>query len=361
MSRDFAINGRLIGPGRPVYVIAELSANHGQNLELAVATLRAMKAAGADAVKIQTYTADTLTIACDNEYFRIGGGTLWDGRTLHDLYREAALPWEWTPKLQQVAAELGLDFFSTPFDATAVDFLETLDVPAHKVASFELVDLPLLRKIAATGKPVIASTGMASLAEIEEAVTTLRAAGTRQLALLKCTSAYPAPPEEMNLRTIADLSRRFDAPAGLSDHTLGIAAPVAAVALGACLIEKHFTLSRQQPGPDSAFSLEPDEFKAMVAAIRTAEKALGAVNYEISPNESKSRIFRRSLFVVEDMKAGEVFTERNIRSIRPGHGLHTRHLPEVLGKRAACDIARGTPLRWELVAAGGQGPAAKLQ
>ncbi len=350
MSGEIIINGRAIGAGRPVYVVAELSANHHHDLDLAITTVRAMKTAGADAVKVQTYTADTLTIPCNKPPFRISGGTLWDGRTLYELYQEAYMPWDWTPRLQAVAAELGLDFFSTPFDFSAVDYLESLRVPAHKVASFELVDVPLLRKIAATGKPIIASTGMASLAEIEEAVQTIRAAGGQQLALLKCTSSYPAPPEDMNLRTLADLARRFDVPVGLSDHTMGVAAPVAAVALGACIIEKHFTLSRQTPGPDSAFSLEPAEFKVMVDAIRVAEKALGRIAYEISPNESKSRQFRRSLFVVADVVAGELFTEQNVRSIRPAHGLHPRHLPEILGKRAARAIEAGTPLSWDLVA-----------
>ncbi|MEP6664778.1 MAG: pseudaminic acid synthase, partial [Verrucomicrobiota bacterium] len=249
MNRELNINGRLVGPGHPVYIIAELSANHGQNFEKTVQTIRAMKTAGADAVKIQTYTADTLTIPCDNEFFRIGGGTLWDGKTLHELYEEASLPWEWQPKLQRVALELGMDFFSTPFDATAVDFLESLNVPAHKIASFELVDIPLIQKIAATGKPIIASTGMASIEEITEAVEAAQKAGAKELALLKCTSAYPAEPEEMNLRTIRDMAARFHLPIGLSDHTMGIATPLAAVTLGACIVEKHFTLSRKTPGP----------------------------------------------------------------------------------------------------------------
>ncbi|WCJ58882.1 pseudaminic acid synthase [Fontisphaera persica] len=344
------IAGRPIGPGHPVYIIAELSANHGGNFEQAAQTLRAMKAAGADAVKIQTYTADTLTLASDQPWFRIQGGTLWDGRTLHELYQQAAMPWEWTPRLQALAQELGLHFFSTPFDFTAVDFLQQLDVPAYKIASFELVDLPLLRKVAATGKPVIASTGMATLEEITEAVETLRAAGCRELALLKCTSAYPAPPEEMHLRTLADLARRFQLPVGLSDHTLGLAAPVAAVALGACILEKHFILSRSLPGPDSAFSLEPAEFRAMVQAVRDAERALGEVNYTVSPQESKSRQFRRSLFVVADMRAGDTFTPQNVRSLRPAAGLHPRHYDTILGRRAACDIPRGTPLQWDLIA-----------
>ena len=349
MTPELTIGSRKIGPGHPAYIIAELSANHGQDFDQAVRIVRAMAASGADAVKVQTYTADTLTIACDNEFFRIGGGTLWDGRTLHDLYQEAFMPWDWQPKLQAVATELGLDFFSTPFDASAVDFLEAMNVPCHKVASFELVDLPLLKKIAATRKPVIASTGMATQEEIAEAVRTMRDGGCTQLALLKCTSAYPALPEEMHLRTIADMAARFGVPIGLSDHTMGHTVPVAAVALGACIVEKHFTLSRATPGPDSTFSLEPAEFKAMVAAIRTTERALGRVNYEVSANEAKSRQFRRSLFVVADVKAGEVFTAQNIRSIRPGHGLHTRHLEEVIGRKAARDVKRGTPLNWEWV------------
>ena len=351
MTSELHIGSRRVGPGQPAYIIAELSANHGQDFDQAVRIVRAMAAAGADAVKVQTYTADTLTIACDNEFFRIGGGTLWDGRTLHDLYQEAFMPWDWQPKLQAITTELGLDFFSTPFDASAVDFLEAMNVPCHKVASFELVDLPLLRKIAATRKPVIASTGMATQDEITEAVKTLRDGGCTQLALLKCTSAYPALPEEMHLRTIADMSARFGVPVGLSDHTMGHTVAVAAVALGACIVEKHFTLSRATPGPDSTFSLEPEEFAAMVAAIRTTEKALGRVNYEVSANEAKSRQFRRSLFVVADVKAGEPFTTQNIRSIRPGHGLHTRHLAEVLGKKATREVKRGMPLSWELISA----------
>lgn len=350
MTACLKINRREIGPGRPVYIIAELSANHGQDFEQAVRIVRAMKAAGVDAVKVQTYTPDTLTIQSDKEYFQIRGGTLWDGRTLYDLYREAYMPWEWQPRLQALADELGLDFFSTPFDATAVAFLESLDVPAYKVASFELVDLPLIRAAARTGKPLLMSTGGASREEIGEAVDAARGAGCTQLALLKCTSAYPALPEGMNLRTIPDLAAKLGAVAGLSDHTLGTTVAVAAVALGACVVEKHLTLSRRVPGPDAAFSLEPDEFKAMVEAIRTTEKALGGVTYGVAADEAKSRAFRRSLFVVKDVKAGEVFTEENVRSIRPAHGLHTRHLSEILGRNAAQDIERGTPLRWEHVA-----------
>jgi pseudaminic acid synthase len=349
MTMELRIGNRLVGPGQKAYVIAEISANHHQKYDEAVRIIHAAKDAGADAVKLQTYTADTITIQSDKEYFRVGGGTLWDGRTLYDLYQEAYTPWEWQPKLKQVADGLGLDLFSSPFDATAVDFLEKMNVRVYKVASFEIVDIPLIQKMARTGKPLIMSTGMATVEEIEEAVQAARAAGAQEIALLKCTSAYPAAPEEMNLRTIPELARRFSVPVGLSDHTMGIEVPVAAVALGACIIEKHIALSRSEPGPDSAFSLEPQEFRAMVDAVRVAEKALGAVQFGCSPKEASSRAFRRSLFVVRDVKRGEAFTVENVRSVRPGNGLHTRHLPEVLGRRASHDIERGTPLSWDLV------------
>ena len=349
MKREITIEGRRIGAGHPTYIIAELSANHQNDFNTAAALVRAAKAAGADAVKVQTYTADTITIACGSEHFQIGRGTIWEGRNLHDLYSEASMPWDWQPKLKELADELGIHFFSSPFDDSAVEFLQTMGVGAYKIASFELVDLPLIRKVAATGKPIIISTGMATADEIHEAITAARGAGANQIALLKCTSAYPASPEEMNLRTIPDMAERFQLPVGLSDHTMGIATPVAAVALGACVVEKHFTLSRSVPGPDSAFSLEPDEFKAMADAIRVAERSLGTANYCVSESEEKSRVFRRSLFVVRDMEKGEPFTADNIRSIRPGYGLHTRHYEEVLGKFAACGIQRGTPLNWELV------------
>jgi len=343
------ISGRDIGPGHPVYIVAELSANHDQDFDRAVRTLHAAKEAGADAVKLQTYTPDTITIRSDREYFRIGGGTLWDGRTLYDLYGDAYTPWEWQPKLKQVADSLGMDLFSSPFDQTAVDFLEKMNVPAYKLASFELVDIPLIRRMARTGKPLIISTGMATLEEIDEALAVARAAGATQIALLKCTSAYPAPPDEMNLRTISEMVRRHQVPIGLSDHSMSIAVPVAAVALGASIIEKHITFSRSEKGPDSAFSLEPDEFRSMVEAVRVAERALGHVHFGVSAHEESSRVFRRSLFAVQDVKSGEVFTDENVRSIRPGHGLHTRYLPQILGKRATRDVERGTPLSWDLV------------
>jgi N-acetylneuraminate synthase len=342
------INSRKIGPGEPVYIVAEMSANHNQDFDQAVRILEEAKAAGADAVKLQTYTPDTITIDCDNEYFKIKG-TLWEGKNLYQLYGEAHTPWEWQAKLKGIADQLGLDLFSTPFDTTAVDFLETMGVPAHKVASFELIDLPLLRKIATTGKPVILSTGMASLSEIDEAVKTLREEGASQIALLKCTSAYPALPADMNLRTIPHLAAAFGVPVGLSDHTPGIAAPVAAVVLGACIIEKHFTLSRSDKGPDSEFSLEPQEFKTMVAAVREAEQALGRVCYGISQKERDSRVFRRSLFVVRDMAAGEEFTEANVRSIRPGHGYASALSEAGFGRNVTQAVSKGTPLSWELV------------
>lgn len=343
------IEGRRIGPGHPAYIIAEMSANHNQSYEQAVEIIKAARQAGADAVKIQTYTADTLTIDSDAAPFQIRKG-LWAGSTLYDLYQKAYTPWEWQPRLKEAAAELGLTLFSSPFDNSAVDFLEEMHVSAYKIASFELIDTGLLQRIARTGKPVILSTGLATLAEIDEAVRTLREAGAHEIALLKCTSAYPAPPAEINLRTIPHLAATFQVTAGLSDHTLGVAVSIAAVALGASIIEKHFTLSREMEGPDSSFSLEPNEFRAMVDGIRTAELSLGTVSYTATKEEQANRRFRRSLFVVEEVRAGEPFTEKNVRSIRPSDGLQPRHLPAILGRRAARDIERGTPFQWELLA-----------
>lgn len=338
-----------IGSGQPPYIVAEMSANHNQDFNQAVQLIKAAKEAGADAIKLQTYTPDTITIDCNNEYFSIGKGTIWEGKNLYDLYKEAYTPWEWQPKLKEIANDFGMGLFSSPFDKTAVDFLEKMNIPAYKIASFELVDIPLIQYVAKTGKPMIMSTGMATLTEIDEAVTTARKGGCKEIALLKCTSAYPADPAEMNLRTIPHMAEAFDVPVGLSDHTLGIAVPVAAIALGACIVEKHFTLSRSIPGPDSAFSLEPHEFKAMVDAIRTTENALGKVSYEATEHEATSRVFRRSLFIVRDMKAGDEFTEENVRSIRPGNGLHTKYLQNVSGRRANQNIKRGTPLIIEYI------------
>lgn len=342
------INNRQIGPDLPTYVIAEISANHNQSFERAVEIIHAAKDAGADAVKIQTYTADTITIDSDKEYFQIKG-TLWDGMTLHSLYRDAYTPWEWQPRMKEVVEGLGMDFFSSPFDPTAVVFLESIGVAAYKVASPEIIDIPLLRLIGSTRKPVIMSTGMATLSEIDEAVRTLRDSGTTDLLLLKCTSAYPAPASEMNLRTIPHMAQSFEVSVGLSDHTMGHEVAVAAVALGACAIEKHFTLARSDAGPDSGFSMEPAEFRAMVDAVRTVERAVGEIRYQPSPNEIIPRLYRRSLFVVTDLKAGEIITEDKVRSIRPGHGLHPRYLPDILGRRARRDVKKGTPFSWDMV------------
>ena len=348
MSASFAIAGRPIGPEHPPFVIAELSGNHNGDVGRALALIEAAHAAGADAVKLQTYTADTITIDHDGPGFRIEGG-LWAGRTLHDLYREAHTPWDWHPDLFARAAELGLPIFSAPFDPTAVDFLEALGCPAYKIASFEIVDLPLVARVAATGRPMIVSTGMADLGEIGEAVAAARAAGAGPLALLHCVSGYPTPPEEANLRTIPHLAAAFDTVVGLSDHTPGTAVAVAAVAMGAAIVEKHLTLRRADGGPDAAFSLEPDEFAAMTAACRVAWSALGRVNYDRTASERGNVQFRRSLYAVADIAAGASLSGRNVRSIRPGFGLPPKLLPTLLGRRARAAIARGTPLSLDLI------------
>lgn len=342
------IGNRIVGAGHPVFIIAEMSANHGHDMDRAVKILEAAAESGADAVKLQTYSPDTMTLNAPQDHFRIKG-TIWEGRQLHSLYQEAFMPWEWQPKLKKIADSLGVMLFSSPFDSTAVDFLENMNVPAYKLASFEIVDLPLIRKIALTGKPMIMSTGMANLDEIQEAVETFHEAGGRDLILLKCTSAYPAQPEDANLRTIPDLAERFSVPIGLSDHTLGSAVAVTSIALGACVVEKHFTLNREDGGPDASFSMEPTEFEAMVKDIRVAEKSLGSVTYEITEKQKASRAFRRSLFFVESIRKGEVISEAHVRSIRPSNGLHTRHLDEILGKKAVQDIERGTPCSWTLL------------
>ncbi len=332
-----------------VFIVAELSANHLQDLELARRTIRAMAEAGADAVKLQTYTPDTITIDCRREEFLIRQETLWDGKTFYELYEKAYTPWEWHAELKSLAEDLGLVFFSTPFDRTAVDFLEELGVPCYKIASFEITDIPLIEYVASKGKPVIISTGIATLADIEEAVKACRRVGNDQLALLKCVSAYPTPLEEVNLRTIPNLAETFGVIVGLSDHTLSSSVAVAAVALGARIVEKHFILDRSLGGPDAAFSLEPEEFRQMVRAIRDVEKALGEISYDLLERQRKAREFARSLFVVRDVRAGEEITEENIRSIRPGYGLHPRHLRDVLGRRFRWDLPKGTPLKWEHV------------
>ena len=347
---EFEIAGRRIGPDEPVYVIAELSANHNHDLATAEDLVRAAARAGADAIKLQTYTPETITVDCSTEPFQIQSGSLWDGKRLYDLYAEAYTPWDWYPGLAGLAAMLGMDCFSSVFDDSSVDFLEKQDVPAYKVSSFELVDIPLIERVAATGKPVILSTGMAKMSEIDEAVLTLRnVGGSGPLALLHTNSGYPASTKEIHLRTIEALAARHHVVVGLSDHTLGVAVPVAAVAVGARIIEKHLTLSRADPTPDSAFSLEPDEFKEMVDAVRTVSDALGQVRTGPTEHERTRVPFRRSLFVVNDIKAGELYTPDNVRSIRPATGLHTRHLKTILGSRASRDVAKGTPMSWELI------------
>ena len=346
---DFNIGKKPIGGDSPIFIIAELSANHLQNFALAAKTIRAIKESGADAVKLQTYTPDTMTINYKSEHFLIKQGTPWDGKTLHQLYKEGYMPWEWQPRLTKIAEDLGLICFSTPFDKTAVDFLENMKVPAYKVASFEITDTPLIGYIASKGKPVIMSTGIATLSDIEEAIITCRKYGNNQIVLLKCTSAYPAPLDEVNLKTIPDLAERFKVVVGLSDHTLGISVPITAVALGAKIIEKHFIFDRKLNSLDSAFSLEPNEFKAMVKAVREAEEAVGKIKYELTEKAEKNRIFSRSLFVIKDVKQGELFTEANIRSIRPGVGLHPKYLNDILGKKAKKDIRRGMPLSQGLI------------
>lgn len=332
-----------------IFIIAELSANHGHDINIAKETIKAAKEAGSDAIKIQTYTADTLTINCDNDYFKLDSGTIWDGRTLYDLYSEAYTPWEWQKELMEYAKKLDIIFFSTPFDKTAVDFLEELNVPIYKVASFEIMDIPLIEYIASKGKPIIMSTGIASLSDIEEAVNACKRKGNDQIILLKCTSSYPAKPEDANLSTIPNMKETFGVEVGLSDHTLGITIPVVSVPLGARVIEKHFILDKSIGGPDASFSLEPYEFKLMVDSVRDAEKALGKVDYSINDKKMKSRLLGRSLFVIKDIKAGEMFTEKNIKSIRPGYGLAPKYFNEIIGKTARIDISRGTPIEWKQI------------
>ncbi len=340
------INGRKVGEGYPAYIIAEMSANHAGSLDRAKEMIRVAKESGADCVKIQTYTADTLTIDCHNEYFDITGGT-WKGENLYGLYQKAYTPWEWHRELRDEAKKVGIDFLSTPFDPTSVDFLEELDMSFYKVASFELVDIPLLEYIASKGKPIIMSTGMGSLEEIEEAIAAIYGQGNQQLAIMKCSSAYPAKPEEMNLSTIVDMKQRFGIPVGLSDHSMGHFSAAVAVSMGASIIEKHFCMSREIENPDSTFSLEPHEFKELVTQVREVEKAKGIVAYGVSYQEQSNACFRRSLFVVKDIAEGEELTPENIRSIRPAYGLKPKYYKEVLGKKASKALKRGTPLRLE--------------
>tara|TARA_B100000767_G_scaffold248819_1_gene250010 strand:+ start:2788 stop:3804 length:1017 start_codon:yes stop_codon:yes gene_type:complete len=327
-----------------VFIIAELSANHNGDIQVALDTIRAAKRAGADAVKLQTYTADTLTINCENDYFKINHGTAWDGEYLYDLYKRAYTPWEWHAEIFKVANDEGIICFSSPFDNTAVDLLEELKTPIYKIASFEIQDIPLISYAASKGKPMILSTGIAEVEDIELAIETCRKAGNYDITVLKCTSAYPADPKDADLLTIPDIKSRFGVKPGLSDHTMGIEGPIVATALGATVIEKHFILDKNIGGPDAHFSLDEKEFTEMVKAVRIAESMMGKVDYEMTEKKKKSRQFSRSLFVVEDVKKGDVLTKENVRSIRPGFGLHPKHLSEIIGKEFNQDIVKGTPL-----------------
>lgn len=349
MSARMRIGHRMIGPGHPVFIIAELSANHRQDLDVALRTIDAAADSGADAVKLQTYTPDTITLDADTPHFRIDQGTIWDGRRLYELYREAYTPWEWHEDLRDHAMRRGLLFFSSVFDSSSVRLMEELDTPAYKIASFEITDIPLITEVARTGKPVILSTGVAELEDIELALKTVRGEGNDQVALLKCVSTYPTVHHEMNLRTLSDMRERFRTVVGLSDHSVDNVAVVASIALGASVIEKHIILDPELGGPDAAFSLDPQAFAAMVREARLAEAALGEVQYDLSDRARRSREHARSLFVVEAVRAGESVTVSNVRSIRPSAGLHPRHLPDVLGRKFKEDAPRGTPLAWGLL------------
>lgn len=354
MSSDntIIIGKKKIGPGHPVFIIAEMSCNHNQDFQKALDIIDAAADAGVDAVKLQTFKPEVITIDSDKEYFKINVNDAWRGQTLYGLYKQVYTPWEWQAKLKEYGEKKGLIVFSSPFDETAVDFLEGLNVGAYKIASFETGDLELLRKVGSTKKPVIISRGMTSIEDLDLAIRTLKDAGSPQVAVLHCVSSYPAPIDQMNLSTIPDIASRFDVVTGLSDHSmddLGFIVPLTAVALGASIIEKHFTLRRSDGSPDAAFSLEPQEMKAMVKAIRDAEKAIGRPTYEVKGKEAENMVFRRSLFAVKDIKKGEALTKDNIRSIRPGYGLAPKHLEAVLGKKAVQDIETGTPLKWDLI------------
>lgn len=347
MNQEILIKNRKISAESPAFIIAELSGNHNQDLGRALAIIEAAGESGADAIKLQTYTADTITMDCRNQYFAMQTGTLWKGRILYDLYQEAHTPWSWHDKLFQKAEESGLICFSSPFDKTAVDFLEQLNAPAYKIASYEINDIPLIRRAAQTGRPVIISTGIAALSDIELALQTCREEGNQDVILLKCTSAYPAPYQEMNLRVLPHMAETFQCMTGLSDHSYGTEVAVAAAALGAKVVEKHLTLSRQDGGVDSDFSMEPKEFARMVKEIRNVESALGTVTYELTEKQKESKRYSRSLFAAEDIRKGQAFSESNVRSVRPGYGIQPRYLDEILGKQAKRDISRGMPLKWE--------------
>ncbi len=349
MKKEIQIGKHMISENSPTFIVAEMSANHLMDFDRAVAIMQAAKDAGADAIKIQTYTPDTITLDCDDPCFQITQGTIWDGTTLHKLYQGAYTPWEWQPQLKKIAEEMGLIFFSSPFDLSSVDFLEEMDVPVYKVASFEINDIPMIQKIAKLGKPIIMATGVAYMSDIELALQTCKEAGNENVILLKCCSAYPAPYEDINLKTMPSMKETFDCIVGLSDHTMGTAVASAAVALGAKVVEKHLTLSRADGGADAAFSMEPHEFKEMVDNIRMIEKALGRATYDLTQKQKNSREHARSLFVAKDMKAGDVFTPDNLRSVRPSCGLHTKYYEDLLGKKIRKDAKLGTPMSWELV------------
>lgn len=349
MNKNFKIGQRTISETSPAFIVAEISANHNQDYSRAVEIIHAAKEAGADAVKLQTYTADTITIDCDDECFQINEGTIWDGTTLYKLYQEAYTPWEWQPRLMEEANKLGLECFSSPFDFTSVDFLEEMKVPAYKIASYEINDIPLIRKIAKLHKPMIFATGIAYPEDIQRALSVCKEEGNEDIILLKCVSSYPTPYEAVNLRVIPTLAKTYDCLAGISDHTMGSIVSAGSIPLGAKMVEKHMTLRRADGGPDSAFSMEPEEFKKMVDEIRILEKALGSSEYVLTDTQKLEHEGSRSLFVVKDIQPGEILTPDNIRSIRPGNGLHTMYYEEVLGKKAKGFLKKGTPLAWELI------------
>lgn len=349
MNHSFKIGSRIVGDNAPTFIVAELSGNHNQDYNRALELVHAAKEAGADAIKLQTYTADTITIDCDDPIFQINEGTIWDGRTLYDLYQEAYTPWDWQPRIMEEANKLGMECFSSPFDFTSVDFLEEMNVPAYKIASYEINDIPLIRKVAKLHKPIIFATGIAYPEDIRLALDICKEEGNEDIFLLKCVSSYPTPYEEVHLNIIPTLAKTYGCLTGLSDHTMGTAVAVGSIALGAKMVEKHLTLRRSDGGPDSAFSMEPEEFAKMVQDIRIVEKALGSSEYKLTPTQELEHGGSRSLFVVKDIAAGEILTPDNIRSIRPGDGLHTKHYDEILGKQAAFDLKKGTPLKWELL------------
>ncbi len=349
MNKTISIDNRLIGYGQPAYIIAEMSANHLRDIERAKRIILAAKEAGADAVKLQSYRPDTITIDCRGEEFMAAKGSLWEGRNLYELYEEAYMPWEWHESLFSYAKEIGITIFSSPFDHSAVDLLKELNAPAYKIASYEILDIPLIKKAASAGKPIILSTGIASLADIERAVNSCLEENNQDIAVLKCVSQYPTPYADMNLLTIPNISETFGCIAGLSDHSMGSCVDVAAVTLGARIIEKHLTLSRSDGGPDGAFSMEPEEFAQMVRDVHNAELALGKCSYELTEAQKRGRKNARSLYAVEDIRAGEEFTEKNVRSVRPGRGIPPRYLEDIIGKKASCSIKRGTAMKWEFI------------